>query len=353
MRILTIARLLLIALLCPIGRGGTDRAGAEASDSQLIARQYAQAQAARPSSVLRYEATGTETTARAIGVDRSHTFRLRATCFRDGERMDVQGIRWGDGKPDRGWRTILNGWYIAYDSPPRGKTALQAEFASDGGSFVGRILPNGLSAFDGYVAGDFVNITQILKLAAKVETSSDNIDGHECIHVKAESDRDGRYDVWFDPAADYYPRKVIVEKTGKNVWAGLPLDQWTRFSPHGSRGLVVLKSVSFTMDQAQLDQVDGKWFPLACRITRIHNYSDGNSQTTVMQCRRTKLDLNPDFAAAKAFVPELRLGARLSNQMDAHLPYQWTASGPAPLVDAKAVGDMDHTASLLTTELKR
>ena len=344
---------LLITAVSAVWSYGTARGGAHLSDPQLIARDFAKAQASRTGSLLRYEAYGTEFTAGAVAADRSHPFRLKATCYRDGDRMDVQGIRWDDGKAVRGWRTILNGWYIAYDAPPRGKPAVQGEYGADGARFVGRVLPNGLSAFDGYVAGDLLNFTDVLKLASKVEVADDSFDGRQCLHVIAESDHYGHYEMWLDPSSDFYPRKVIVEKTGKNIWAGMPLDQWTKFSPHGSRGLVTLKSVTFTMDQAQLDQVDGHWFPLSCRITRIHNYSDGNSQTTVMDCKRTKLDLNPDFAAAKAFVPELRVGARLSNQPDPHLPYQWTTSGPAPLVDPKLVGDMDRTASLLTTELKR
>ena len=300
--------------------------------------------------ILQCRITGVSERTLAGVADQSKRFQLDCTCFRDGERLDVQTNRRDNGKPVRGWRSIVNGWYVSYEIPPPGKSALSGLYAADGSRFTGAALPSGWP-FEGYLAGDYVRFTDLLRSAPKVETSQEQVDGCLCLALKADLPDYGSYHLWLDPAADYLPRKVVVEKTAGNFWCGTPLEQWTKLAPGGGHGTVKLRSVTYTMDGAAFDRVEGRPFPLACRVTHIQRYEDGNSERTVMNCRRTALDLHPDFQARRAFAVELRQGARLANLVDQHLPYQWSHGKPVPLVDADVVAQMDRTARTLKQEL--
>jgi hypothetical protein len=319
----------------------------------LAAEHVQQARPSPPRCMLQCRIAGVSECAFARGADHSQTFQLDSTCFRDGERVDVQTTRRDNGKPLRSWRSIVNGWYVSYEVPPPGKTALSGLYAADGSSFAGAAVPSGWGVFDGYVAGDYVRFSDLLRSAAKVETAQEQVDGCRCLALKTDLPDYGSYQVWLDPAADYLPRKAAVTKTAGNYWCGTRLEQWTKLAPRGSRGTVRLQSVSYTMDHAKFDQVQGRFFPLACRVTRIQRYEDGNVESTIMDCRRTAQDLDPDFEGARAFVPELRQGARLANLVDQHLPYQWSDGAPVPLVEAGLVAQMDRTARTLKQELDR
>jgi hypothetical protein len=143
---------------------------------------------------------------------------------------------------------------------------------------------------------------------------------------------------------DFYPRKIVVEKSPGNIWSGRRLGEGTPFAPRGSRGPVASSRVGFTMDRAKFDRVAERWFPSECRVVRVHEYGDGNSETTTSICRRTLIDFNPDFESAKAFVPDLRQDARLANQDDPQIPFIWNAGRPRPLIDPAVVRHMDQTA---------
>lgn len=339
-----VTKLAVVAILCLVW---TSRSPA-AEPSGLAS--FKQAQSARDRWMLQFETVGTTDSALAHAADQVHNFRLQCTCFRDGDRVDVLTVREDDGKPIRAWRSIINRWYLAYEVPPVGKRAIWALFAADGSQFVGAAMPSGLVAFEGYVAGDYLNLTQIIQAAANLQISNAAVDGRDCLLVKADSPDYGRYQLWLDPHRDYYPRKIVVEKDARSYWGGSRLSQWTSLAPPGSRGTVMVRRMTFTLDQAHFDQVDGRWCPLSCRLTRVQHFVDGNSQMVVMQSRRTRLDLDPDFRAAGAFMPELGEGSSLANQIDPHLPYQWTNDTPQPMVDKSVVNQMDRTAAILKRE---
>lgn len=79
--------------------------------------------------LLRFETEGTVQFAKAAHTKYASAFRLRCTCLRDGERLDVRTLREDDGKPILAWRSIINGWYLAYEEPPVGKLAVGGLFA--------------------------------------------------------------------------------------------------------------------------------------------------------------------------------------------------------------------------------
>jgi len=285
--------------------------------------------------------------------NRARRFDLQSTCYRDGERLDVETTRWDEGKPVRAWRSIVNRWYVSYEVPPVGEQSPLGFYAADGSAFAGAAIPSAWGAFDGYIADDYIRFTDVLKTASRVQTSQETVDGFSCLVIKAQSPDYGSYQVWLDMAADRLPRKVVVEKTAANYWGKIRLKQWTYLAPRGSHGTVPLQRVTFTMGQVKLDQVQGRWFPLGCQVTRENHYADGNVQRTEMTCHRNGLDLDPDFAAAKAFVPQLRQGARLANQIEPQLAFQWKNQSPVPLVDSGLVAGMDQTATTLQQEMNR
>jgi hypothetical protein len=299
------------------------------------------------------EISGTAQWALVAGPEHSRDFRLNCTCIRDGDRFDVQTARYEAGKPVYAWRSIIDGCYICYEVPPPGKRAMGGMYASQGSHFVGALFPSGWGGFEGYAAGDYPSISELLDKAQQVEVGQETVDGSVCLRLNADIHGYGRYQAWLDPAMDYLPRKLFVEKSAGDLLGNLPLSQWTHLAPSGSRGTVALTQVSYAMDQTQFEKVASRWFPLSCRVTRVQSFADGNSETTTMRSRRTRLELNPDYTVIRAFQPELRQGARLANLVDPQLAYQWKGAQAVPLVDASALAQMNRTADALKRELKR
>ena len=276
-------------------------------------------------------------------------------CCRDGDRIDVRVTRHQLGHPPFNWRSIVDRWYVAYEMPAPGKTSSLGMFAAHGHKFLGAAMPSGLPAFDGFVADDYVNLVDVVRsstTALSLRSAPERIDGYPCFVLDAVSADYGTYQIWFDPSVDFYPRKIIVHKSGNSFWSGKRLTQWTNLAPPGSKGAVMTREITYTLDSAQFDQSGGQWFPLQCRVSKVHRYVDGNAQFVTIDCRRTRLDLHPDFDSIKAFQPELRQGAKLSNQEDRQIPYQWSGGAPVPRIDRNAVAAMDQTAEQLRNELK-
>jgi hypothetical protein len=297
--------------------------------------------------MVRYEIFGVCESKLDGGSQHAQRFLLDCTCFRDGDRIDVQTTRRDDGRPVRAWRSIVNGWYVSYEVPPAGERSPFGYYAADGRSFAGAAVPSALAVFVGYAADDFTPLSDLLKTVPRIQTSQETVEGVSCLHVRADSPDFGDYQLWLDLAARGLPRKMVVQKSAANYWGRQRLNEWTHLAPRGSRGSPSLQAVRYTLDQVQLDQVKGHWFPLAGRVTRVQTYSDGNVERTVMTCRRTAIDLEPDFAKARAFVPQLREGARLANQAQPHLPFEWKEGKPVPLVDRGLVAQMNRTAQSL------
>ena len=303
--------------------------------------------------LLQCQISGVSGCALARGTERSQRFQLDCTYCRDGERLDVRTTRKDDGNPVRCWRSIVDGWYLSYQVPPAGELAVSGVCSLEGSAFAGAALPSAWGPFEGYAAGDYLPFTDILRSVEKLESSEQVVNGFRCVLLKGSSQDYGSYQVWLDPAADYLPRKVLVDKTSDNYWGGVRLRDWAHLAPHGSKGTAMLRSITYSVDQVRLEEVQGHWFPLTCRVERVNRYSDNNVERIVMECRRTRLELEPDFHTSGAFVPQLQQGAHLANLVDSHLPYQWKGGAPAPLVDNDVVAQMDRAARMLKQELDR
>jgi hypothetical protein len=305
------------------------------------------------------------------GSQRSGGGGCHSVYLRDGDRVDVRyspDAEWtgSSDKPQpvqpkrggqRGWRGIINGWYISYSVLAQGRPDSMAMFAPDGTKRRSKVLPalRGLEAFDGYLAEDPEPLLNVLRSApsVRVREGPEPVDGHPCLALDADSPDHGRYRVWFDPASGYYPRRIVIEKSGDNLWADKRLSDWKNFMPQGSKGPTTAKLFTTTMDSAGLEQAGDVWLPAACRVTTVQQYADGNTKTIAMNCRRTRLELRPDFAALGAFQPDLREGTRLINEENRQISYEWRDGKPVPKVDKAAVEHMDGTATRLRQELKR
>jgi hypothetical protein len=340
--------LLALSVLGWATAGSTAARGADTAPSAAPLAFLRQSVPSR--GLVRLEILGTAEWAFGKGAQRSRSFRLVCTYLRDGQRLDVQTTRYEGGRPISAWRSIIDGFYISYPVPPRGSTALSGMYAAEGGRFVGAAIPSGWGGFEGYAAGDYLSLSQILQSAAQVQVGQDQVDGSACVLLQVDSPDHGRYQAWLDPAMNYLPRKLLVQKTVGHFMGNLRLSQWTRISPSGSRGTVALTAVSYTMDQTTFERIGDRWFPLTCRVMRIQSFADGNSETTVMNCRRTQLVLDPDLTALGAFRPQLRQGAPLANQVDRYLPYQWKDGAAVPRVDARVLAQMEQTAATLKQE---
>jgi hypothetical protein len=284
--------------------------------------------------------------------ERSREFTLECTCLRDGNRFESETVRCEGASPVRGWRSILDGFYVSYQTPPRGKSALSGYFAKDGAHFAGAAIPGCFAPFQGFFAGDYVSLSEIKQSAPQIVTSEMKFDEVPCQTVTLDSPEFGHYQVGYDPAVGYLPRWAQVRKSARHVVGQQRLDEGPPRTPLGSIAPTPIVELLFTLDRVKFDQAQGEWFPLSCRITRVLRYADGNSETTIMDWHRTSLKLNPTVPA-EAFTPEFRQGAHLSNLAESHLPLQWKDGHAVPLVDPKLVTQMNQTADALRQERER
>jgi hypothetical protein len=295
---------------------------------------------------------GEATVQLAPPTQRSRGFSFDYTCLRDGARIESQTVRYEGGLPIRGWRSIVDGFYVSYQAPPRGKSALSGYFAKDGARFSGAAIPSCLAPFLGFFAGDFVSLSEIERSAPQISTSETRSDGFPCQTVTLDSPDFGHYQVSYDPSVGYLPRWAQVQKSGRNLVGQQRLDEGPPRTQPGSTAPTPIVELLFILDQVKFDQVQGKWFPLSCRITRVLRYGDRNSETTVMLWHRSSLQLDP-APTADAFKPEFRQGAQLTNLAESHLPLQWKDGQAVPLVDPKLVTQMNQTADALRREREK
>lgn len=275
-------------------------------------------------------------------------FSIDWIYYKDSERAAVSTIRREKGKVVGAYRSVIDGWFVSYPLPPPGQDALMAQFGGNAALRRGSSIPQALPALEGFAAADYVGLLQIIRSASKVSSSREAVDGHDCIAVHAVSDDYGDYRLWFDPAFDYYPVKIVVQKSGENYWSGRRLSEARNFASAKTGAPVGSRYVTFAMDRAKFDQIGGGWFPAECHISRLQMLEDGSSHRIDGVSRRLALDLGPQPAAE--FAAHLRQGARLSNLENPQIPYCWQDGKPVPLVDQATLRHMDKTADVLRSQ---
>jgi RNA polymerase sigma factor (sigma-70 family) len=244
----------------------------------------------------------------------------RLVYHRDRDRIDVS-------MPTS--RAVVDGWCILYQRTPKDQPVDFVFYRSDGRKWAHRALQMfGAEAMDGFLADEY-NLLDFFRAAKEVDASDgDLVDNKPCVKLDATVPEHGHWTVWFDPATGRLPRKMILRKSGSDVWNGIRLGEFDRFVPKGSTGPMKMTSVTHTVDSFTFGQIDGKTLPLSCRVVQEQRYADGNAKTLTSLCSREKINLHPDHPAAGAFVVNFSDGQPLVNEDDQTRKMVWRGGKP-------------------------
>jgi peroxiredoxin len=159
----------------------------------------------------------------------------------------------------------------------------------------------------------------------------EEINGHACYVIEAILRKGNIGKFWIDPSAGYNLRKVFVN----NGLVGDP--------PEPPPGVTVVKNTAtfeYVIDNVVLEQIGGRWFPVAGICDFKKTYTDGSSHHSKREVRRTNVVWNPDLDALGAFKMDLPEGARISNQDDESNDYVWRNGRPEKVnhIHAEMVG---------------
>jgi thiol-disulfide isomerase/thioredoxin len=159
----------------------------------------------------------------------------------------------------------------------------------------------------------------------------DEINGHACYVIEAILRKGTIGKFWVDPAAGYNLRKVVAHYE----LVGDP--------PEPPPGVIVIKNTAtfeYVIDNVVLEQIGGRWFPVAGICDFKETYTDGGSHHSKREVRRTNVVWNPDLDALGAFRMDLPEGARISNQDDESNDYVWRNGRPEKVnhIHAEMVG---------------
>ena len=88
----------------------------------------------------------------------------------------------------------------------------------------------------------------------------------------------------------------------------------------------------YTLDSIEIVRIDGLFVPTTCRKVAKTTYSNGKSREVVFDHERLEIDLDPDFEALKAFVPDIPEGTQVyfTTEEQAVGLYKWSNGRVVP-----------------------
>ena len=201
--------------------------------------------------------------------------------------------------------------YIEYTE--RSKWVLISKRKQRRDAYTGAIRGNFL---DGTFPGDRKPIETILGTASKINLRSqmENINGTNCYVIEASTPH-GEYSIWIDPEHGYNIAKAEVYKTGDDILGGEPISKHKipKYLP-GFRGEMFARTAEYflSIDNVEFKKVGTVWLPISGTCQRTDKYVNGRVETVKKNYKRTHIDLNPDFEAVGAFVPDIPDGTSVS-----------------------------------------
>jgi hypothetical protein len=182
---------------------------------------------------------------------------------------------------------------------------------------------------NGVLTGDMRPMTQILKDSENLllRKTREWVGSSLCFVVEA-SGEDGRYKIWIDPEHGYNIAKAQVDKTGNDRAFGERMEH-PSYIPEFR-----VTAHSFVLDNVRFEKVDDKWVPAEADFKTTTEYNGKQVITQKRHHKRTYVNLNPDFEAVGAFVPQIPNGTGVDIFETQGVKYKWQ--------DGKAVLDLDE-----------
>lgn len=160
----------------------------------------------------------------------------------------------------------------------------------------------------GIFKGDQESIDSILRKAKNIsiENQLEKIGEAECYVINAQTDH-GEYRVWIDPEHGYNIVKAKVSKKKGDILWGKPLGWQGDTTNLAPSDVPRFSGYRFDMSNVCFEKISDKWIPVEADYETFLDYS-GRITIVKMHHKQTHTELNPDFKAANAFVPDIPNG---------------------------------------------
>jgi len=133
----------------------------------------------------------------------------------------------------------------------------------------------------------------------RVRNDREDIDGHLTYVLESQSDY-GDISIWLDPNSSFHPRRIELHKSGDDILDGQPLA-----SSRPNRKLFPrepLQEYSNVVESVKIEEINGISVMTEANITESWAFSSGQVVRISYDFKLSKIDMNPDFNALKAFV---------------------------------------------------
>ena len=253
----------------------------------------------------------------------------RATYLRDGDRRYIDAAT-GERSRDPHIVAIINGYFIKYDLPSEGSPR-RGMYSANGSKLVARAL-DGTMAYEGALEGRLATpdpVTVVLRnsIDTRVTDERSLVDGEPCVVVTGSS-KLGRQTAWLDPKLGYWPRQMMLVKSGNDLFGKQRTADVRLYGPSGK--LTPLAKLTFTADAMRFQAFGNVTLPISCHVSERYDFADGTWAVRQIDITREKIDLQPEISP-HSFDPRPPDGTALDNQDDHRVPYEWRDGKPSPL----------------------
>ena len=167
----------------------------------------------------------------------------------------------------------------------------------------------------------------------------------------------GKYTVWIDPQHGYNISRAEVQKEGSDLaWGEKPLNRREKTPPAnqyiGSRPPTEKKALLFSLKNVRFEIVNDIWLPMEADYEYIKTYQDDREIKVERHHKRTEIDLEPNFEAVGAFVPDIPDGAMVIIEDVPGIAYEWREGKPVAILDKYLIDELGRITEELLSNPK-
>src|SRR5262249_5119222 len=140
-------------------------------------------------------------------------------------------------------------------------------------------------------------ITATLPASDSLVSANDVIEGHPTVVVSSRG-QFGAHTLWLDPGTSYLPRRVRVEKRGRDSFGTRAIDSFQE--PNEEGGLQPnsrIVGIVITIDNVRSARVDDHDLIVGYTRQRRYDYADGSTQIWREVFNARDIELNPALAS--------------------------------------------------------
>jgi hypothetical protein len=270
---------------------------------------------------------------------------------RDGDRFDVVSHEAREveghlevGKDDPADRTVVaDGRFVAYRLLPGvGPRFLKTGPSGEDGTRQW-LANNSVGGFlSGYVDG--LGYASVFSAIADgdVRMKNDVLNGQSCIAMEAQT-KFGLIRIWLAQAGDFNPLRYVIERSANDYWNDKHVSDIDPTHP--------ITSTSQDVTDLQIHEVANRKLVVSGSYRYRLSYADGKTAEYLYSSKRSKIDLDPNFATAGAFqFSDIPDGTRAYTPEagTSGVIFEWRGGKIVPAISDGVVAQIDATATTLS-----